>query len=66
MIYHIFNYLLTYCSRNYETSEDIKDLLNEVRNIYYFSYKFFIMYFTSMKMKIKFKGYTLNWICCII
>lgn len=29
-IYHIFNFLITYCHENYEHSEDVKDLLNEV------------------------------------
>lgn len=29
-IYHIFQFLLTYCTENYDLSEDIKDLLNEL------------------------------------
>ncbi|KRX04677.1 hypothetical protein PPERSA_09469 [Pseudocohnilembus persalinus] len=29
-IYHIFNFLVTYCHQNYNHSEDVKDLLNEV------------------------------------
>ena len=29
-IYHIFSFLITYCSENYSLSEDVKDLLSEV------------------------------------
>jgi hypothetical protein len=29
-VFHVFNYLLTYCNENYDNSEDVKDLLNEL------------------------------------
>ena len=29
-VFHVFSYLLTYCNENYDSSEDVKDLLNEV------------------------------------
>ena len=32
-VFHVLNYLLTYCNNNYDNSEDVKDLLNEVNFI---------------------------------
>jgi len=29
-VFHVFNYLLTYCNDHYDNSEDVKDLLNEL------------------------------------
>lgn len=50
MIYHIFNYLLTYCKEYYDNSDDVKDLLNEV----YFRIIF--------QIKMNFKAYFIDWI----
>lgn len=29
-VYHVFSYMLNYCTENYDSSEDVKDLLDEV------------------------------------
>lgn len=29
-VYHVFSYILSYCNDNYDSSEDVKDLLDEV------------------------------------
>ena len=39
-MFHIFNYLLTYCNENYDQSDEVKDLTNEV-------YVLFIAYITN-------------------
>ena len=42
-MFHIFNYLLTYCNENFDLSDEVKDLTNEVRNfiLAYFAYWLF-------------------------
>ena len=31
-MFHIFNYLLTYCNENYDQCDEVKELTNEVYN----------------------------------
>ena len=33
-MFHIFNYLLTYCNENYDQCDEVKDLTNEVNILY--------------------------------
>ena len=59
-MYHVLNYLLTYCDENYDKSDDAKELLNEVIII------IFIIFINNNNNNMFFfftnKDNTLNWI----